>query len=102
MEIQPIKTEITISQLRCINAVIEPISIRLHTRHTKVALSVLQPLFKVLKKKEIDKNHIKKPFTLKLKYYEAHYLEQLLIDLNAIENSHQIQTVINQLNQKLA
>ncbi|WP_268848123.1 hypothetical protein [Flavobacterium aestivum] len=76
-------------------------------RVSRISYNILFNLHKKLLKKTINKIGVKDKFKLSLEYYEGHFLEQYL--LHKIEYVskyelayHSIQSVINDLNQKLA
>lgn len=76
-------------------------------RASRIAENILQNLHKKLLKKTISKIGCTKEFSLKLEYYEAHFLEQYLLHKITFVSKYThpynaIQMVINDLNQQLA
>lgn len=104
MNINPIKIEVSYFTLLKVNESLSCLDNNsvLNDRHVRVSRSVIAKLYKKLKTKEITKAGTSKKIKLTFEYYEAHYLETVLLLTNAVEYSHEVQTVINTLNQKLA
>lgn len=103
-----ITIKITFKQLTYLNDCFAEMEKPLHSdRASRIAENILQNLHKKLLKKTISKLDCPGSFKLTLEYYEAHFLEQYL--LHKIKEVfkygypyHAIQSVINDLNQKLA
>lgn len=103
-----IEIKISFNQLTYINdCFAEMDKPNLITRESKVAKNILENLHKKLLKKTISKIGMKDKFKLTLEYYEADFLEKYLIySMKQIFKSghayNSLQSIINDLNQKLA
>lgn len=100
MIVPKIKIEVTPDTLKDLNQVLSLITtIGLLN---KIQLSVLQKVAAKLIKKAFSIPNRNNKYSLNIEYYQAHYLEEFLLSFNSENNVHSIQTVINDLNQKLA
>ena len=103
-----VEIKITFNQLSYMNdCFAEMETTKESRRETKITQNILQNLHKKLLKKTISKIGTVDKFKLTLEYYEAHFLEQYLMycmkQISKYEHIHNsIQSIINDLNQKLA
>lgn len=72
------------------------------TRQNRTKNNILQRLCDKLLKKQISNRFTLKTAKVSFEYFEADYLEQYLLEFNTIYDDHDIQRVIDKLNQKLA
>lgn len=99
-----IAIKITFTQLEAVIKVFQYIQPPLinANRLIRANYSILYPLQDRFLKKAIDKRGCKKPFSISMQYHEAHSMETLLLGYNSIIKDHDVQCVIEILNQKLA
>ena len=103
MQQPKIKIEVSHNDLCIVNDVLAfVVKPSINNRESKVIRSVLIEIYTSFVKKAIEKAGTRQKIKITLKYFQAHFLEQLLIETNNRSYIHEIQTVINQLNQKLA
>lgn len=99
---QTIDFKITKEQLQEVNECFIGIHLPLFgAREYRIAKSILDVLSIKLLKKTVNKHDASKPFKISLEYYEAHYLEQLLIHCNKLYYSNERQKIVDILNQQL-
>lgn len=70
-------------------------------RGVKTFYSVLNVVIEKLLKKQLSKRNTPK-FSITFEYFEAHFLEYWLVNLEGIHPTSPLQNFINKLNQKLA
>lgn len=103
-----IDIKISFNQLTYINDCFAEMETQISSdRAARISHNILVNIHKKLLKKTISKIGSKDKFKLSLEYYEAHFLEQYLIHkikyVSKYEVAHNsIQSIINDLNQKLA
>lgn len=74
------------------------------TREYKAMMDILHNLFIRLKKKSIDKQFSKKPFVVKMQYYEAYHLSRFLLNSQQLFcefEQPQIAWIATEIDQKL-
>lgn len=103
-----IQLQLTLDDLVFINAFIGNNLTKKEQCTSKESLSnfyMIIELLKKLLKKMLDKQEVKKPFLITIKYYEAFTLHQFLlihIDYQESENRRMTRKILAALNQKLA
>ena len=102
--IPEIKIEITITQLNVVVDHLKEIDEVpvIPSKTVNTSLSVLNKVFVKLSKKALNKIAAKKPFSIKLEYYEAYFLEQCLKLITKMVTSRELQNTLDTLNQKIA
>src|SRR5690606_12893811 len=99
--ITKIKIDVTLEQLVQVTSSMADIPVGLY-RKDKSQANILELVCIKLLKKQLSKRHESGYFKLSLEFFEADFLERYLISFNSLYNNHEIQQVINSLNQKLA
>lgn len=105
MQIRPIEIKVMLYALKELAAACDNVgTVFLLSKETRAIASFSLNLYIKLQKKVISRlgKDEKKPIKLSFEYYEAYLLEKYLMRYNAHNNIHTIQTIINDLNQKLA
>ena len=99
--VQKIKIEISFDELCEVCDTFVDVPNFAFNRAAKTFYSVLNVVIEKLLKKQLSKRNTPK-FCLTFEYFEAHFLEYWLVNLEGVQPTSPLQNFINKLNQKLA